>query len=190
MGIPTASEFATVCAKVGPRGGTSHKEYVGRTRYLRKLAGEILTGEPMGDEYQNAAMLRGKEREDEARELYAMLKEVDPVQVGFIRNGNCGASPDSLIGDDGGLEIKDADPHVQIERLEAGTLPPEHRWQVVGNIMVAEREWWEFMSHCRGLPPLIVRTYRDEQQIAELRESIDRFCAELELLVKRIQAMW
>jgi hypothetical protein len=41
-GIPTASEFHTVMA-VGKQGGKS----VTRVAYLNKLAGEILTGEPM-----------------------------------------------------------------------------------------------------------------------------------------------
>jgi hypothetical protein len=46
-GIPTASEFHTVMA-VGPKGGKS----VTRVDYLNKLAGEILTGEPMAS-YSN-----------------------------------------------------------------------------------------------------------------------------------------
>ena len=45
MGLPTASEFFKVMAKVGPKGGTTHKEYIQRTQYMRMLAGEILTGE-------------------------------------------------------------------------------------------------------------------------------------------------
>lgn len=190
MGIPTASEFASVCAKAGPRGGTSSKEYVSRLNYMRKLAGEILTGEPM-DSYENEDMRRGKEREDEARLMYALIHEVEPQRVGFIRNGNCGCSPDSLIGEAGGLELKDAKPHVQIARLEAGTLPTEHVKQVYGELLVSEREWWDFMSHCRNLPPLIIRVHRDEikDELAELRESIDRFVAELDLMVRRVRAM-
>lgn len=187
-GLPTASCFHFVIAKKGPRGGTSHKEYVGRTTYMRKLAGEILTGQPM-DSYTNAHMERGKENEDEARDYYAFLRDVEPVRVGFIRNGNCGASPDSLIGDDGGLEIKDCEPHIQIARLEAGTLPPEHRAQVQGNMMVSGRSWWDFMSHSRGLPQLIVRVERDEEYITQLREAVDAFVDELHRLVERIKGM-
>jgi hypothetical protein len=188
MGIPTASEFAAVCAKPGPRGGTSHKEMVGRTSYMHKLAGEILTGEPM-ESYENDNMLRGKEREQEARDLYSLLHDVEPQQVGFIRNGNCGCSPDSLVGDAGGLEIKDALPHVQIARLKHGALPSEHRLQVYGELMVSGREWFDFMSHCRNLPPLIIRVPRDEAVIAEIRDAVDKFVAELDQLVKWIRAM-
>lgn len=187
-GIPTCSEFAKVLAGKGPRGGTSSREYVGRTKYLYRLAGEIITGQPEAT-YQNAHMDRGSENEAEARSLYAFLREVEPQQVGFIRNGNCGGSPDSLLGNDGVLEIKDAIASVQIERLLAGTLPSEHRPQCQGLLMVSERKYVDFMSHCRGLPPLIVMVQRDEPYIDELRSAVDVFVAELAALVERIRGM-
>jgi hypothetical protein len=192
-GIPTASAFFKVMAKAGPRGGTSHKEYVQRAQYMRMLAGEIITGEPAEQEWSgNHHTERGKGREDEARAKYAFLHDVEPMPLGFVRNGNCGCSPDSFVGDVGGLEIKDCVPHRQIERLQDGTLPNEHRWQVIGSLLVCEdREWWDFVSHCRGLPLFEVRVYRDavQAELKELREGIDRFVAETARLVEWIQAM-
>lgn len=181
MGIPTASEFHTVMAK-GKDGGAS----LTRTTYLRKLAGEVLTGEPM-ESYSNAYMERGKELEDEARQLYAFMKEVAPTRVGFIRNGNAGCSPDSLIGDNSGLEIKIALPHVQIERLQRGTLPPEHRHQVQGSIWMTGRQQWEFISYCPKLPPLILTVPRDDGYIATIKGAVDQFNAELAELVEQIR---
>ena len=139
-GMPTASMFKDVTAKKGPRGGIPK----GRQTYLWKLAGEILTGEPM-DHYVNADMERGHEREAEASDLYALLRDVEPERVGFIRNGNCGCSPDRFIGDEGLLEIKDAAPHIQIERLLNGDLPSEHKQQSQGQLMVSQRSWLDFM---------------------------------------------
>jgi len=184
QGIPTASRFSDVMAKKGPRGGIPK----GRQTYLWKLAGEVLTGEPM-DSYTNFSMERGKEREAEARDLYAMLREVEVEQVGFVRNGNCGASPDGLVGSDGMFENKDAAPHIQIERLLAGSLPPEHLAQCQGGLMVAEREWIDFMSYCRAMPPLVVRVHRDEDYIKALRADVDEFVAELHELVERIKGI-
>lgn len=184
LGLPTASRFADVMAKNGPRGGIPK----GRQTYLWKLAGEILTGEPM-DSYTNFSMSRGTEREPEARNLYAFLNDADVKQVGFIRNGNCGCSPDGLIGNDGMFENKDAAAHIQIERLLNGTLPPEHKAQCQGALMVAEREWIDFMSHCRGLPPLIVREHRDEDYIKGLRADVDEFVEELDALVEQIRGL-
>lgn len=180
-GIPTSSEFHTVLA-VGPKGGKS----VGRVSYLNKLAGEILTGEPMVN-YVNADMERGKAMEDEARDLYAFMNSIEPQRVGFIRNGNKGASPDSLIGDMGGLEIKSAAAHIQIGRLLADELPSEHKAQVQGNLWIAEREWWDFASYCPKLPLFIKRVFRDETYIKRLSEEVDLFNTELQQTVEYIR---
>lgn len=182
-GIVTASEFSTVMAK-GKDGGAS----VTRTNYMHRLAGEIVTGEPDPDVYTNAHMERGKEMEDEARNLYAYLKNLDPQRVGFIRNGQKGASPDALIGDDGGLEIKSATRTVQIGRIKRDDLPPEHKAQVQGNIWVSGRDWWDFVSYCPKLPPLIKRVHRDDIYIKQMSAAVDVFNEELALLVERIRA--
>ena len=177
-GIPTASRFATVMAK--GEGKT-------RAEYMRKLAGEIITGE-LAEGFTTPHMERGKLMEDEARETYAFINSVEPYQVGFIRSGDKGASPDSLIGSDGGLEIKTALPHIQIDRLERDRLPPEHKAQVQGNLWISEREWWDFVSYWPRLPMLITRVYRDEPYIKAMSDEIDRFNDEKAALVERIRA--
>ena len=176
-GIPTASKFATVMAK--GEGKT-------RNEYMRKLAGEIITGEPM-ESFNNAHMDRGKTMEDEARETYAFINDADIRRVGFIRNGKKGASPDSLVGSEGGLEIKTALPHIQIDRLLRGDLPSEHRAQVQGNIWLAERGWWDFVSYWPKLPLLTVRVFRDDIYIKNIAGEIDRFNDELEAMVETIR---
>jgi hypothetical protein len=180
-GIPTASEFSTVMA-VGPKGGKS----LTRIAYLNKLVGEIITGEPMVS-FQNADMERGKIMEDEARDAYAFTRDVDLLRVGFIRNGDKGASPDSLIGADGGLEIKSAAAHIQVARLLADELPSEHKAQVQGNLWVAERDWWDFVSYCPKLPIFIKRVHRDEEYIKSIAHHVELFNAELKQTVEYIR---
>lgn len=182
-GLVTASEFATIMRTKGKAEDGTSKE---RRTYMFKLAGEILTGEP-AENYQNAHMERGKVMEDEARDLYAFTADTDPTRVGFIRNGAKGCSPDSLIGNDGGLEIKTALPHIQIDRLLRDELPAEHRAQVQGNLWVAEREWWDFVSYWPKLPLLVVRIHRDETFIAKLSAALDQFNTELAETVERIR---
>lgn len=177
LGLPTASEFSTVMAK--GEGKT-------RSTYMRKLAGEIITGEPM-ESYQNAAMERGKIMEDEARTAYELLHNVDCDRVGFVRNGNKGCSPDSLIGDAGGLEIKTAAPHIQIDRLMRGDLPPEHKAQVQGALWVCEREWWDFVSYWPRLPLFVTRVFRDEEYIKKMAGEVHAFNTELAELVAKIR---
>lgn len=181
MGIPTASEFATVMAS-GKNGGDSKT----RRTYLLKLAGERLTGDPC-EAYTNVHMERGKVMEEEARSLYAFMTDCEPELVGFIRDGDKGCSPDSLIGSNGGLEIKTALAHIQIDRLVRNALPPEHRAQVQGNIWIANREWWDFASYCPKLPLFVTRVYRDDGYIATLSGAIKAFNEELAELVESIR---
>lgn len=178
LGIPTASKFATVMAKGD-----------GKTRneYMRRLAGEIHTGAP-SETYTNAHMERGKDQEDEAREAYAFVEMADIRRVGFIRNGNKGASPDSLVGVNGGLEIKTALPHIHIDRMKRDRLPPEHVAQVQGNIWLAEREWWDFLSYCPRMPMVTIRVTRDDAYIKTMSDEIDRFNDELAEMVRWIRS--
>lgn len=181
-GIPTASEFSTILAK-GKGGGES----LTRKTYMLKLAGEILTGEPM-ESYSNAHMERGKVMEDEARDLYSFMTDCDPQRVGFIRNGNTGCSPDSLIGDAGGLEVKTKLPHILIDVLLRDELPPEHKAQVQGCLWITGREWWDFTAYWPKLPLFRKRVFRDDGYIANLAGAVDQFNTELAALVEQVRA--
>lgn len=183
-GIPTASEFSTVMAK--GRGGAESKT---RKTYLQKLAAERITGTVCQTWDGNADTERGHEQEPEARGLYEFLRDVAPVQVGFLRRGPVGCSPDSLLGHDGLLEIKTRKPHLQVALLEAGAMPPEHKAQVQGQLWISGRKWLDFMSYCPGLPPFITRIERDPVYMAEMAKAIREFLTELDALEARIRAM-
>lgn len=181
-GIPTASMFGTVMAS--GRGGGESKT---RAKYMRQLAGEIITGKPM-ESFTNPHMERGHVMEPEARELYAFATDTAPQQVGFIRNGQKGCSPDSLIDASGMLEIKTKLPDLLIECLERNDFPPEHKAQCQGALLVAEREWIDIVVYWPAMPVFIKRAYRDDAYIKTMAEAIDRFNEELETLVQRIRA--
>jgi hypothetical protein len=182
-GIPTASEFATVMAKGRTKGETSKT----RRTYMLKLIGERLTGEPMYN-YQNDHMERGKEMEGEARAMYEMIRDVDTARVGFVRNGEKGASPDSLIGNDGMLEIKTKLPHLQLDLLLSGDFPSEHMAQCQGQLWVAEREWVDFCSYWPKLRPFVIRVHRNDTYIKNLSAEVDAFLSEMHELMERVQA--
>lgn len=181
-GIPTASEFATVMAK-GKGGGESKT----RRTYMLKLAGEILTGRPM-ENYSNHHMERGHEQEPEARNLYAFMTDAEPKQVGFIRNGPKGCSPDSLVGDNGLLEIKTKLPHLHLDVLLKDDFPPEHRAQCQGQLWVAERDWVDLAVYCPGLPLFVKRAHRDEAFIQTLSDAVDAFNSDLADVVERVRS--
>jgi hypothetical protein len=181
LGIPTASEFKTI---LGIK--KDAREKVTRQIYLNKLAGEILTGEPM-EHYTNSHMDRGTVMEEEARDCYSFMKNVDPQRVGFIRNGDCGCSPDSLIGNDGALEIKTAFPHIVIDKILRGDFPPEHKAQCQGVLWVAEREWIDIAMYWPKLPLFVKRAKRDEEYIKLLADAVTQFNEELAEIVERIR---
>lgn len=183
LGIPTASEFDTVLAT--GRGGGESKT---RKTYMLKLLGERMTGQPMYS-YSNDHMERGKEMEQEARDMYTFLTDLEPQRVGFIRTGNVGCSPDSLVGDVGLLEIKTKLAHLQLEVLLADELPSEHRAQVQGQLWVSGREWVDFVCYWPKLPLFAKRVYRDETYIKRLETEVDRFETELCALLAKVQPL-
>lgn len=180
-GMPTASEFATVMAS-----GRAGAESKTRRTYMLKLAGEILTGEPM-ETFTNVHMERGKAMEDEARNFYAFLRDADPTRVGFVVNGPKGCSPDSFIGDDGMLEVKTKLPHLMIECLLKDEFPPDHKAQCQGALWVAEREWIDIAVYWPKLPLFVKRAYRDESYIKSIASAVEQFNAELHETVAKVR---
>ena len=181
-GVPTASVFADILAKPKEAGKGM------RVNLLHKLAGERITGEP-AESYNNGFMDRGKRLEPEARRLYAMLSDDEVRTIGFMKDGLRGASPDALIGADGGLEIKTVTAAIMIATLKRDTPPPEHNAQVQGNLWISGRAWWDLLIYSGPkLPPRTFRIERDDAFIAKLAEEIDRFNFEVEQTVKWVSA--
>lgn len=183
-GIVTASVFDTVLAQ--GRGGKPSET---RKKLLYQLAAERITGEYVPTWNGNQHTERGKAMEAQVRDLYEATSELPVKQIGFARRGNIGASPDSLVGDDGLLEIKTKLPHLQIEAVMAGILPSDHVAQVQGQLLVTGRQWCDFRSYWPGLPQLRVRVYRDLAYLSTLNAALAQFNHELDQLVEKIKGM-
>lgn len=181
-GIATASEFKSILSR--GKGSAPSKT---RLSYMRRLAGEIITGSP-GETFESAAMIRGREMEDEARGFYAFMRDADPQSVGFIRNGRKGCSPDSLLGDDGMLEIKTQRADLLIDTILKDQFPPEHVAQCQGQLWVSEREWLDLAVYFTGMPMFVKRVTRDEEFIKGLSGAVDAFNEELDAMVERVKA--
>lgn len=179
-GIVTASNFQCLLAKSADRKG--------RRTLMYDLAGEILSGE-CAESYTNGHMERGKVQEAEARDWYAFTTDAELFRVGAIRSPFLGAavSPDSLIGRDGGLEIKTRLARLQLELLESGELPNEHKAQVQGAMWITARPWWDFVSYCPKIRPFKIRVHRDDTYIASLAVAVREFNDELKQLVEKFK---
>ncbi len=185
LGLPTASEFKTVLAQ-----GKASESKTRRT-YVYKLAGEIITGEPM-EGFSNANMERGKAMEPEARAYYQMRTGNEIMRVGFIRNGNAGCSPDALVPNifgKGALEIKTAFPHILGDILLRNEFPPEHKAQCQGALWIAERDWIDLVIYWPRMPTFVKRAYRDENYIKHLAEQVEVFNDDLAHIVARLRGI-
>lgn len=182
-GLATGSEFGTVQA-VGRNGGESKT----RRTYMFKLAYEKLTGKQYPEKYTNPDMERGHAWEDDARQLYSLITGEQCERVGFVRNGDKGCSPDSLIaGSRGMLEIKTGLPHIVIDAWERDAFPIEHKPQLQGGLWVCEREWIDGVLYNPDLPLFRKRMFRDEKYIAELAKAVEIFNQELAAVVDRMR---
>jgi hypothetical protein len=183
-GIPSASRFSEIVTVKGEPSKSAEK-------YMEELIAERLTGKPI-PHYQSKAMINGNLCEPQARTLYELIHEVEVRQVGFCffdEQKKFGSSPDGLIGEDGGLEIKTAEPHIQIHRLRKGWSQAEHWQQVQGNLLCTGRKWWHVMSYCDGLDPLIIEVKRDNEFCARLLVELKKFCDELDLIENKLRGI-
>ena len=185
MGIPTASSFKTVMVTKGRGEGGESKT---RRAYMHKLADEIVYGELTPEaEYTDQNMERGHAMEAEARDLYAFTRNVNVEQVGFIRNGQMGASPDGLVGKNGVLQIKTAFPHLIVGYLLRDEFPAEHKAQCQGELLVTERDWIDIAVYWPKRPLFVKRAFRDDVYIAEIAKAVEQFNAELAEVVDRVR---
>jgi len=182
VGMPTSSKFDKL---VTTKGEPSKQ----REKYLWQLAGEYVAGQAE-ETYQNAAMLRGLEMEDEARSLYEVINDVEVKQVGFCVGDpvfEYGASPDGFVGEDGLLEIKCGIASTHVGYLLKNTIVADYFQQVQGQMLVTGRMWTDVMSYYPGIKPLIIRVKRDEIFIGKLKAALEIFCYELKELIKKIK---
>jgi hypothetical protein len=180
-GIPTASRFYDIAKKL--KSGAYSAE---RRKYLFTLLGERYTGE-IAETYDGGALARGKAMEDEARKLYEFHTDNETKLVGFITSTawRAGCSPDFLVGNDGGGEIKTKTPHLHFDCLETGEVPEEHVDQCQGAMGITGRAWWDFVSYWPKCPVFIKRIHRDESRIALLKIEVSTFANELDSLVAK-----
>lgn len=187
-GKATASRFKDVMAK-----GRNGAQLAARESYLWELVIERITGTP-AEHYTNAAMLWGMENEMGARMAYEAHSGVLVDAAGFVTHptiANCGGSPDGLIGDDGGLEIKCPFNSAVHLRTVLDGMPEEHAYQVQGNMAVTGRAWWDFVSFDPRLPDglslYVQRVTRNEEKCAAIEREVALFLAEVDALAKQLQ---
>lgn len=130
----------------------------------------------LGDDVCTRDMMRGNNTEGEARDYFELERGVEIEQVGcvFTDDNRFCCSPDGLIGDGEGLELKCPKHKTQIRYLIDGVLPVEYAPQVHWSMIVTQRPVWNFMSYAVGLPPLIIRVERSDYTV-KVAEAMEKF---------------
>lgn len=157
--------------------------------YFQRIVAEILTGESCEDFDGNADTERGTLMEDEARNWYAFDRGVEVTRVGFVArdDGRVGCSPDSLVGDDGGLEIKCPMVKAHIGyALDPATLAAKYRGQTQVFLYVTGRKWIDLLAFHPDFEKVVVRVLPDAEYQAALGPALAAFLARVDAAVAKL----
>lgn len=150
-----------------------------------QLVAERITGwsDPT---FMSADMQRGHDVEPIARDLYS--ETVAPAtELGFmvrtfdldfarpVGQIKIGYSPDGLVGDDGLIEVKAPRSKTHLATILSGEVPQHHMPQIQAGLLIADRDWCDFISFYAGMPPFIKRVHRDEKWGAVIVQAVETF---------------
>lgn len=162
-GVLTASN-ATAIGNIG----------AGLKTYVKSLVLDMVI-EEKEEGYVGPDIERGNELEPIARLKYSYENDVEVKEVGFIRvNGAYGCSPDGLVGDDGGIEIKARNNPKHLAHLLGDKVDSATHWQIQMSLLVTGRKWWDFISYNPNFKNSlhVERVYPDPKKFEKLMEGI------------------
>ena len=141
---------------------------------LTTLAAERITGH-VEDTPTTGDMYRGIIAEPFARDYYADHHGVEVEEVGFMVRDfgtyRIGCSPDGLVGQDGGIEIKSPRAKTHIATVLTGEIPAHYMAQVQTFLLVSGRSWCDFVSFHGGLPLWPTRVEPDPSWAAAIHRA-------------------
>jgi len=132
----------------------SHAQAIGTNgrgldTYIYDVVSQLYAINPP-ESYTNSDIERGKELEPIAREQYQFETFNTVTQVGFIEiDKYVGCSPDGLVDDDGGIEIKCVNNAHHFKLIVQGikAIESKYIWQVQMNMLITGRKWWDYVSY-------------------------------------------
>jgi hypothetical protein len=172
--------------------------------YREKLRIERIYGRAVNN-YVTKAMDEGIENEPYARMLYEAAEQVvvlcadgsslgldQPTGVGFMLHPNWdwfGCSPDGLIGDDGGVELKCPQPTAHdAYAANIDLLVQEYKGQVLSCLVCfPERQWWDLASFQPYAPDALKLLKAPRFHRSDWQETIDLIEDKAEELNEQIE---
>lgn len=184
LGVVTASEIdALVSPEWKVRTGDGPRSYL-----CAKVAEKLLGYASEGGSW---ATDQGVLLEKTAIPWYEFLHDVQVQRVGFCisDDGYYGCSPDGLLGDEGGLELKCPQGENHVRNLIMGEVPKQYRAQVQFSMFVTGRRWWKFVSYNSFLPKLVLHVEADPAAHAAFRTALDAFIPQYATALARVQSL-
>ena len=134
---------------------------------------------------------RGNELEPLARAFFEVETGLEVRQTGFCSHDSLmiGCSPDGLVGDDAGLEIKCKMPKAHVRMLLDGIVPEEHLFQIHHSMIVTGRRKWHFIGFCPAMPQLI-RVVQWNDFTDKLETGLRSLCEDFKIQKARMKQIW
>ena len=156
----------------------SHAQAIGNAgkgllTYINSLMAEFYSsGKP--DQFISIDIKRGNELESQARSIYELKKGITVQQVGFIEADEfSGCSPDGLISEDGGIEIKCPNDEVYFQYLLEGAeaIDTKYIWQIQMSLLISDRKYFDFIAYNPNFKETIFihRVERDTEKLEKLK---------------------
>lgn len=146
------------------------------TGYLYQFCRQSVDDMPFGH-FSTKHTDRGHIEEALALEIYGQ-KRGEIKKCGFIENTNhgftIGCSPDALVGEDGGVQVKSFTPDNQFGNIVDDSIDAAHMLQVQMELLVSERKWWDFIHQSSGTHQIVTRVY----PLPDVHEKIKAACAD------------
>lgn len=130
------------------------------------------------ENYTNEDIERGNELEYMARALYELQEGVEVKEVGFIELDEfTGCSPDGLVGNDGGIEIKCLKDDKYFRALVEGSesIVGDYIWQCQMSLYVSKRKWWDLIIYNPNFKKTLIihRIYPDDKYIENIKIGLE-----------------
>lgn len=172
--------------KVNGKSGKAGDYKQAHQDYKWELVCERLTGRCM-DHFVTPYMEDGIANEPLARAAYEIETGADVYPIGLAMHDRIkwfSASPDSLVGEDGLLEIKCLKSTNHLEIIRSGVIPAEYCPQLLAEMACTGRQWVDFVCFDPNMPEelqLFVRRFqRNDELIVLMEQEVEKFLAEVE----------
>ena len=175
----------------------SHAQEIGNCgkgldTYILEIMAEYYSTAPK-EQINNIHIERGNELEDSARAVYEFEHGCIVEEVAFIQHSDfVGCSPDGLIGEDGGLEIKcPSDTNYLKILLDDKNIDSKYIWQIQMNLFITGRQWWDYMAYNPNFSQsfYIKRIYPDLNKFENLQKGFEAGIEKILGIKSRVEAL-